>query len=676
MKRRSFLQVGLMAASDVSGRCLTGELLNYSTATDKQDGARVTDQLLLPRSIRQTGMLAGNGGKVYGPFDGFHVFDVEDIVVWSRPKGGADFEKVAVKVVKVGDQLFDIFTIEFSDCLPDTTEFVVSSERVENRLRSIWNGRAIDSDALEEELSKQATVLQELRRDVDRSIRVDFGASGYMTIDDQLDEGSTLVVGLHNRIIQGPRLSGTIQAVVDRSAMKATMATSPGHVVFLTEAGREGDFILRAGSLPLDDRLEGVYIASDFDGHYWERIVASGDVPSVRVFGAILDGTVDDSASIAASLSIFGAACIPWTPSGFVAGGLTLGTNQKISAERKTIWRLPANAPYGVRVESDGAGAHGVLENFLFDLGACPTTTTAIRFGTSTGNVFGFRGRNLDFRQCGEAIGDEVHETNYVVDVQFTDCYCYLTRGRQIFLRRSRGFITVRDVRIDHTFNIDKQVTWEGARFENFTGLELEKFDVVGPMLVTPVVYQETSIGLVIAGGPSGKASVWLTRVLVDNTRGPGIDISGVFNLFAVNTCSYQNLGIGMRLTDVTEAVFANTVVAGSKGVEGSQYGTPGLLLRRVRKSKLSNTQIKDCDGHGVVIADSSRVFFTDLSAEGCTGLGYCEMTGANLNIVKGASYLNNRAGNFIQSGTRSMHTEWINDAGVLIFRTVGPTRT
>ncbi|PGZ75281.1 hypothetical protein COE55_20225, partial [Priestia megaterium] len=70
------------------------------------------------------------------------------------------------------------------------------------------------------------------------------------------------------------------------------------------------------------------------------------------------------------------------------------------------------------------------------------------------------------------------------------------------------------------------------------------------------------------------------------------------------------------------------------------------------------------------------RVFFTDLSAEGCTGLGYCEMTGANLNIVKGASYLNNRAGNFIQSGTRSMHTEWINDAGVLIFRTVGPTRT
>ncbi|WP_457587909.1 right-handed parallel beta-helix repeat-containing protein [Ensifer canadensis] len=676
MKRRSFLQVGILAAADTRAAHLTGSSPLDPALIHDQVRAIMTSPYAIPRSVRQTDALVGNGGKIYGPFDGFRIFDNEDVVVWVCPDGAAAFAKVGVTVAKVSGLSFDYFTVEFADNVPVSTQFIVSSERVQERTAGVGTGTMIDRTALEEELSKQSTVLQELRRDVDRTVRMGIGAGEPRTIDPGLDEGSTLVMGPNGRITKGPPVGDTVQSVMTRGLMKAFPPLPVGRSVILKEEGRQGTFVSRAGSPPVADTEEGVYAVSNFHGYYWERIFAPERIPNVRAFGARLNGETNDSAAIAGAIAVCGEAYIPWTPSGFVAGGLALGTNQRIGGERKTIWTAPPGISYCVRVTSDGAGAHGILENFLFDLAACPTTTTAVRLGTSTGVVFGFRGRNLDFRNCGEAVGDETHATNYVVDIMLTDCYCYLTRGRQIYLRRSRGFVTARDFKIDHTFNTGAQVTWEGARFENFIGLELEKFDVVGPSLITPVTYLAESIGLVIKGDPNGKASVWLTRVLVDNTRGPGIDISDLFNLFSTNTCAYQNLGSGILLTDVKEAVFSNTSIAGGKDVPGSPGSASGMVMQRVTRSKFSNTQIKDCDGNGVVVSDSSRVLFTDFSAEGCTGVGYQELGTSNLNQVKGASYLNNAGGNFIQFGAASVHTEWISSAGALTARTVGPATT
>jgi hypothetical protein len=174
MKRRSFLQVGMLTAADGGSAHLTGGAPLYSALIDDRGRAVMTNPYPIPRSIRQTDILVGNGSKMYGPFDGFQIFDNEDVVVWSRATTADAFEKVDVTVAKVSGLSFDFFTVEFAARVPDTTEFVVSSERVAERSVGVKKGTMLDMTALERELSKQATVLQELRRDLDRALKVQF----------------------------------------------------------------------------------------------------------------------------------------------------------------------------------------------------------------------------------------------------------------------------------------------------------------------------------------------------------------------------------------------------------------------------------------------------------------------------------------------------------------------
>ncbi|WDZ80918.1 hypothetical protein PWG15_24510 (plasmid) [Ensifer adhaerens] len=174
MRRRSFLQVGMLAAADNSAAHLTNGASFYSDLIDDLGRTAMTNPYPIPRSSRQTDVLVGNGGKVYGPFDGFQIFDTEDVVVWSRGSAAAAFEREAVTVAKVGGLSFDFFTITFAANVPATTEFVVSSERVAERAVGVKKGTMLDMTALEKELSKQATVLQELRRDLDRALKVQF----------------------------------------------------------------------------------------------------------------------------------------------------------------------------------------------------------------------------------------------------------------------------------------------------------------------------------------------------------------------------------------------------------------------------------------------------------------------------------------------------------------------
>lgn len=85
-----------------------------------------------------------------------------------------------------------------------------------------------------------------------------------------------------------------------RTVLKAfaTSITS----AYLKEPGREGQFTLKAGSIPLSDPNEGVYIASDTAGYYWERLNHRMSF-DVRWFGAKLDNSTDDTAAFQAAIN-------------------------------------------------------------------------------------------------------------------------------------------------------------------------------------------------------------------------------------------------------------------------------------------------------------------------------------------------------------------------------------
>ncbi len=137
----------------------------------------------LPRNTRETAILTGDGVSLtFGPFtlggQALKIFGEDDVEVWTKPAGAAFFALAAVTITKSVGFDFDTFTVTFAAALAVSTQFVVSVKRLHEREVAVTKGGVIDTNALEQELSKQGTVIEELRRDVERGFKADYGFAG------------------------------------------------------------------------------------------------------------------------------------------------------------------------------------------------------------------------------------------------------------------------------------------------------------------------------------------------------------------------------------------------------------------------------------------------------------------------------------------------------------------
>lgn len=146
----------------------------------------------LPRETRESTILVGNGTPgPYGPTN-FEVFDVLDVEVWRKLAVEEWFSKVAATVTKTTSEPFSPVTVLFAENVAASTEFIITARRTHERSLAVTKAGTMDSDQLEKELSKQGTVISELRRDVDRGGAVRAGV-----------DGQTLVFGPDGRVRPG-----------------------------------------------------------------------------------------------------------------------------------------------------------------------------------------------------------------------------------------------------------------------------------------------------------------------------------------------------------------------------------------------------------------------------------------------------------------------------------------
>lgn len=457
-----------------------------------------------------------------------------------------------------------------------------------------------------------------------------------------------------------------VEIVATRTALKALDVTKSAFAT-LTEAGRQGEWVLKTGSPPVTDTQEGIYVVSDTASYYWERIYTGK--PDPYWFGA-LGGTNDDTVAVQACLDVTGSCCLRYRDDGYTFGGIIMDGQQSIESQGKVTVNCTAQVGgYMFLIRAFGVGKHVRIENLFLDGADADTASTAIRFDTGSGVVFGFRCKNVDFSNWGEAIGDIASVSNYIVDVIFEDCICFYTRGRQVYSGRSRGFITFRDFRIDHTYNT-AQVTWEGARFEDVIGLELEKFDVVGPTIPTST-YQSGAIGLAIIGA-AGSSSVWLRRLLIDNTRGPALSITDVSNVFGVDVCLFQNLGPPLQLVSVAKSLFTNTKIVGGIGLTGAVASSNGVSMSSCSKVVFSGLEVEANTGSGVVMVSCEDCCVIGGYSNENTGWGFLEATAGTRNLRSGVRSIGNGTGSLVQVGAECATVDWWPNSGLFTASTVG----
>lgn len=290
----------------------------------------MTNPYPITRETREEAIFRGDGTASYGPFD-LKIFDVLDVDVWTRADDAATWSEASPTVTKTSGLPFDTFSIAFPADIPATVRIKVQSKRVHERAAGVVNGTKIDPNALEKELSRLAATLQELRRDVDRGVQVQFGP-GYVMTDD-LEDGDTLMKS-DARIVAGPNAASIAMAQsyaeaaegfageaenaaeaalsavpnafpLTRAAMKA-LSTSTHISSYLLEPNREGVFRFKSGNFAAAvaaDTNEGVYIAADDTAPNVGALVRlyQGAV-SVRWFGATGDGLTDDRAACQAAI--------------------------------------------------------------------------------------------------------------------------------------------------------------------------------------------------------------------------------------------------------------------------------------------------------------------------------------------------------------------------------------
>lgn len=356
----------------------------------------------------------------------------------------------------------------------------------------------------------------------------------------------------------------------------------------------------------------------------------ASDFVSIVDYGAIGDGNIANASINATALTNALATgkmvWIPWTSAGYHFGTnqITVATSQCIVGENQVLLKSTATTSLFYITSYEVSVAPAVIQNLKIDMTGSGASSTAIRFATSLSVVAGAQISQMLFTNCVEAIGDETTVSSYVVDIKLYDIRCLITRGRQVYIRRSRGFIWIDTLRIDQTAGSGQTVipvTWNSAQFDDFIGLEINRFDSVGPITTT---FQSAVWGLYIDGTTSaGKASVWLNRILIDNTSGNGIY---VFNTNYVNANwleAFQNLGNQILIDTVTESNFSNILAHGGVGVTGAAAGANGVTIQNSTEVAVSNITCNSNTGAGLSVAGtSSGVIVTNLQSASNSGAG------------------------------------------------------
>lgn len=176
--------------------------------------------------------------------------------------------------------------------------------------------------------------------------------------------------------------------VATRSAMAALASPAAGNTVFLTESGREGFFECLAGTPPVTDTLQGLYVTSTTSGFYYRR-VRDGDVGRPEWFGAVPNSPTSDCLAALQASTLLCQTTLLAAADYYISDLFQFAYSNKVLegvAGTGTNWGLgyhadgigTPNTSSGVRTQQGGTR--------IILTGANVVSATVFQFGSSSGS--------------------------------------------------------------------------------------------------------------------------------------------------------------------------------------------------------------------------------------------------------------------------------------------------
>lgn len=392
----------------------------------------------------------------------------------------------------------------------------------------------------------------------------------------------------------------------------------------------------------------------DSDGEVYKvlcegtKIKTPTAIINVQEYGAKGDGITDDSAAINAAVTAAkakggGIVFLPSTEKGyFVHSTINVNGNVYIRGDGQTWIHSDADNVFTCTAFYGGIADICIVQQ--------NPSGNGIYFHTAIGVVWQWRLEHLQFQNCVHAIYDDANANDkYVVDITAVDIYCLYTKGVQIQINHSRGFMTWRNCKVDHTYNTT-HAPYAGFVFTDVIGLELEECDVVGPTSArVPIAYQARQIGFSITGTTEGKASIWLTRVVVDVSEGYGIYIDNISYINGNYIESFGNLAGGLEIRNCEDIILTNLFFRQSQQPE--RVDAAAVSFYNCKNAVITNIDIDSYTGTGFGMTKCNRFSVNNVCVRNCRIGIYADPTSTKC-LVSNGNVWNNTTGQCLLEGT------------------------
>jgi hypothetical protein len=541
--------------------------------------------------------------------------------------------------------------------------------------------------------------------------------------DADLDSLAALATTTHGRALltktaaEDVRLSEVVPTfVATRTALKA-IDTTKDTVAFLTEVGREGMFLWRAGNYSSQitaDTAEGIYVKATAIASASGSWVRQYSIDHVRLdwFGAVLDGSTSDAAALTCALAVSAANyClkvigIPKSVSGCSLGSTTftiaegqrvigVGGHTQLKSTANPLFNISSFSVNGASIKPAGAS------NLFINMTGSAAGVNAFLLKTGSGVVYNCLFENLTFWSCA-AFADETHATNYLTDITCSRIRILLPTGPSFLSHRSRGTIRLFDWHIDN--NDPSQtlpVTWIGIDIRDTIGVELEHVDTSGPT-ATASTYQSTAICYsftsAVAGGNS---TISMRNCFADSSTGNGCLIDGIQNIIISESYFYHNLGYQLQLSGCTSVKCSDLNLKGGVGLTGAPASINGFIMNvgahgagTMHDIQLSDINVDSCTGsgfsivgasdlkmvnvssqdnttHGVVLSSVTDLQATNVTVKNNGGWGWIEASASDRCVKMNIRSNGNTSGSISQVGAASSSIAYTPNSGTF---TGGPT--
>lgn len=480
------------------------------------------------------------------------------------------------------------------------------------------------------------------------------GKTGALDIGNGLAfTGDTLQVAAGDGLVFDSAVLKQVRAAT-RTALKA-IDTTVHSSVFLTEAGREGVFVWRTGDYSAQialDTEEGVYVKANAvasSSGAWVR--ANAAFADVAMFGAVQNGSTDDTDAVQGSLDVLGFANIlAWRGSSIKIDNVRLKNsgNRLSGVGWPTIIQSAATPIY---IED----SFQTVEGFKFTGTATAVTVPTIRLRTSLRGMTTIAIRDLYGTDCGSFLMDDDDGTNRAIFLNIERCTFASHRGYGVLTYDCWASYYLRQVVVD-------RVGMSGSDY-NYPAFYIDGAEGVFFLDCAHNGSAATSIQAQQDGAFFNLCNfVVIKNYIPDHSGGRGLVFNSCINVKVsdstiVNAVDHGVHVVGGSVFDfsgVTVTQFASglsskdgfslSAVTGFRGVGLYAIGFTRDGFRADASTRLHvQGEFSDCDGRGIVT----------------TGVGV-------VNLFHGCITANNATGNYSLSSSTDWLRQHIVSAGTI----------